>query len=55
MSPTTNRVGRRQGDGPRRQPDLAGRRPPPVRALLDMYEDPADVYRIVFPPHPRVR
>jgi hypothetical protein len=26
-----------------------------VRALVDKYEDPADVYRIVFPPHARVR
>jgi Subtilase family len=26
-----------------------------LRALVDKYEDPADVYRIVFPPHARVR
>src|SRR4051812_42009544 len=26
-----------------------------VRAMVDKYEDPADVYRIVFPPHARVR
>jgi hypothetical protein len=26
-----------------------------VRALVDKYEDPADVYRVVFPPHARVR
>jgi hypothetical protein len=26
-----------------------------LRALVDRYEDPADVYRIVFPPHARVR
>ena len=26
-----------------------------MRALVDKYEDPADVYRIVFPPHARVR
>jgi hypothetical protein len=26
-----------------------------LRALVDKYEDPADVYRIVFPPRARVR
>jgi hypothetical protein len=26
-----------------------------LRALVDKYEDPADVYRVVFPPHARVR
>jgi hypothetical protein len=26
-----------------------------LRALVDKYEDPADVYRIIFPPHARVR
>jgi hypothetical protein len=32
-----------------------GGRPRRLRALVDKYEDPADVYRIVFPPHAQVR
>ena len=33
----------------------SGGRPRRVRALLDTYEDPADVYRIRFPPRARLR
>jgi hypothetical protein len=33
----------------------SGGRPRRVRALLDVYEDPADVYRIRFPPRARLR
>ena len=33
----------------------SGGRPRRVRALLDTYEDPADVYRVRFPPHARLR
>ena len=36
-------------------PIWRGGGPHRVRALVDKYEDPADVYRIVFPPHARVR
>ena len=32
-----------------------GGRPRRLHALVDRYEDPADVYRIVFPPHAQVR
>ena len=36
-------------------PIWRGGGPRTLRALVDKYEDPADVYRIVFPPHARVR
>src|SRR3954451_6182432 len=36
-------------------PVWRGGGPRKLRALVDKYEDPADVYRIVFPPHARVR
>ena len=32
-----------------------GGKPRRLRALVDKLEDPADVYRIVFPPHAKVR
>ena len=32
-----------------------GGRPQRLHALVDKYEDPADVYRIVLPPHAKVR
>jgi hypothetical protein len=32
-----------------------GGRPSLLRAMIDKLEDPADVYRIVFPPHAKVR
>jgi hypothetical protein len=32
-----------------------GGRPRRLRALVDKYEDPADVYRVVFPPRARLR
>ena len=48
-------VDQRPGDRARRHADLAPRRRAKLRALVDKYEDPADVYRIVFPPRARVR
>jgi hypothetical protein len=38
-----------------RQALWSGGRPRRVRALLDFYEDPSDVYRVRFPPHARLR
>ena len=32
-----------------------GGRPRRLRALVDKYEDPADVYRVVFPPRAKLR
>ena len=49
-------VDQRQGHRPRRlRRSGAAAAPRKLRALVDKYEDPADVYRIVFPPRARVR
>jgi hypothetical protein len=37
------------------RPIWHGGRPRRLHALVDKYEDPADVYRIVFPPHAQLR
>jgi subtilisin family serine protease len=55
-SPTTTWCGSTaRATGHVDSPIWRGGGPHRVRALVDKYEDPADVYRIVFPPHARVR